>query len=86
MAGHMKYLLNCNSSVVQAQVELLFCESLYSLGRVNVDVMTFDGCLFKWDCLIQLLSCLMLFFQARRMSTSMGASCSTRLILQTASL
>lgn len=48
MAGHMKYLLQCNSSVVQAQIDNLFCESLYSLGLVNVDVMTFEGCIFKW--------------------------------------
>ena len=49
MAGYMKFLLNCtNSSVCQSQVDSLFCESLFSLGEVNIDVLSFTGCIFKW--------------------------------------
>lgn len=49
MAGHMKYFMySTGSSVAMTRIENLFMESLYSIGKINIDLLIFDGCILKW--------------------------------------
>lgn len=49
MAGHMKYFMySTGSSVATTRIENLFMESVYSIGRIDIDLLTFDGCILKW--------------------------------------
>lgn len=48
MAGHMKYMFFSNATVSTSYIDGLFAESLYSLGRISTDVVSFTGCIFKW--------------------------------------
>ncbi len=49
IAGHLKYLFDSGASVSSVDISQLFCESIYSLGRVTAETTTLAGCMLKWS-------------------------------------
>lgn len=48
-AGAVKYLFNSGATVSSVAVNGLFCETIYSLGRVASETTSFFGCIFKFS-------------------------------------
>ncbi len=48
MAGNMKYMFFSNATVSTSYIDGLFAESLYAIGRISTDVVSFNGFIFKF--------------------------------------
>lgn len=72
-AGAVKYLFRSGATVSSVAVHGLFCESVYSIGRVASETTSFFGCIFKFSPPLTIIgarftTCFTTLFSSRKAS------------------